>query len=828
MGIRAKLVLCLLAVLIPLGAVSAFALQMFDRQLTERTESALANTQRLEVARINETLSGYAQYARSLASDSHVKDFVSQIHAYRTARRTGESISDVRHPIGGQDGFALIDPEAPWPLQQLALSLQSKAGFIGSSAAELRLVDREGNILGESVGFSWKPADPLLAERAMRTVKTMFGDAFRNDNDQRRLGLISPISNLSGEVVGALLLETRLGPIVDLIAKHESLADSSEAHIVQPLINGDAQFITPLRFDRQAAFRKVVARTSKLPIIQSLDATDARIVRSKDYRGVPSILSIKTIPATGWGLVIKIDEAEAYEPTIGLRTVLVYAAFTSLIVILAGYLFCLVPIARRIKRTAAAAQKIMQGDLTTRICDTANDEIGEMARTIDSLAKDLEEDQSMRTEVEARLRHQALHDELTGLLNRKYANKVIEQLNEDTRAHHSVMFLDLNGFKDVNDLYGHAAGDEVLVQVAGRLTSEILQGQTLARWGGDEFVVILPGTDEKSATQFALTLHNAFDEPITTSQGIHKISCSIGLATSSETKSLEDVLMEADSLMYEQKKRQHESRSTGGMATRTVERALHDDHVEVWMQPIVRFRGPKECTLIGAEAHLRIRTTEGGVILPSQFIADLHGNSLVTALDRRVMFLSFLALSRWTLAGVVSKSFKLTLTVDNQTLVDPDFYDVFSCQVEAASVRADQIVLTIPRETTAEPSMLARLKSMGVQIALASVNAEPSTLGLLTQLQPDIAKVDRQWLTDPIIAPHLIAICKERHLNVEVGSMEDRQEVSRFYELGITDFQGPLFDGPLRTVDFIRKWGKSSLRSKGQQPEQPLALRLAG
>ena len=144
MGIRTKLVLCLLAVLVPLAAVSAFAIRLVDQQLTERTESALANTQRLEAARITEILHGYAQDARSLAAGAHVKSFVAASNAYRVALQNNSSTSEPEESvIGGFDGFAIINPAAPWPLQQLALTLQRKAGIVGSEVVDLRLVDRK-------------------------------------------------------------------------------------------------------------------------------------------------------------------------------------------------------------------------------------------------------------------------------------------------------------------------------------------------------------------------------------------------------------------------------------------------------------------------------------------------------------------------------------------------------------------------------------------------------------------------------------------------------------------------------------------------------------
>ena len=194
MGIRTKLVLCLLAVLLPLVAVSLFTINLLDRQLMERTESSLSNTQRLEAARINEILSTYAQDSRNLASGTHVKQFVDAVNTFRQARLSGADTSELlKTRIGGFDGFALIDLDGDWPLQELALRMQRKAGIVGSNIVELRVVDASGRTLGETMGYTWKPDDIKLLNRSIHTVKTNFGDAFITMDGNKRLGVISPI-----------------------------------------------------------------------------------------------------------------------------------------------------------------------------------------------------------------------------------------------------------------------------------------------------------------------------------------------------------------------------------------------------------------------------------------------------------------------------------------------------------------------------------------------------------------------------------------------------------------------------------------------------------
>lgn len=830
MGIRNKLVLCLLAVLFPLVAVALFATHLFDRQMAERSMAALANTQRLEAARIEQILEGYANNARSLAGGVHVRDFSAMLNDYRNRGDDINTNDKVKQPvIGGFDGFAIIDPDSPWPLQQLALALQRKAGIIGSSVVELQLLDRAGGTLGETMGFSWIPTDAKLIERSMRTVKTYFGDAFVNLDNQQRLGMVSPVISRDGEVVGALVMETRLAPIINMISKHEDMGKSIEAHIAQPTITGDAQFITPLRFDRTAAFNKTVPISRGLAVNQALRSPESQVIKAADYRGVESFLAFQTIADTGWGLIVKVDVAETHAPVIKLRKLLGWATAASVGFVALIYLFLLIPIVRRLKKAAAAARQIMDGNLSARLQDHSNDEITELASSINLLARDLENDQKTRCEIEARLRHQALHDDLTGLLNRKHANKVINQLTEDREHEHSVMFLDLNGFKDVNDFYGHAAGDEVLRCIAQRLAKQVPQGATLARWGGDEFVVILPGATEAHATDFALKLHNVFDEPVDSSEGRHNISCSIGLATSNNSVSLDDALIEADALMYEQKKRQRFHRTKGGMAIRGVERALAEDRMEMWFQPMVQLERPGNYALVGADTNMRMRSSQGAYVLPADFMPGLSDAKVMRELDNRAIDLAIQALRRWNLAGIVDQRFRLSVKLSEPTLNDSAFPILLEDSLSSLNVLPTQIQIEIP--VGAGPinhSVLAQLRESRIPLALNGVDNEPSLLRHVPSIQPSVAIIGKPCLDDAVVLPHLMDTCKALHVEVMARNVDDRQQLSDLHSLGVSQFQGGLFEQPVRAVDFVSRWGQTRLTGLGQAMTQTAGLRLAG
>lgn len=819
MGIRTKLLLCLLSVLIPVSVGSIFALYMINASQSKRVEAELANNRRLEAARINEMLENYREDAVSLAAGTHIKSFVGAMSAWRSGELPAGTT------IGGIDGFAIVNPGSDWPLQQLALGLQRKSGIVGSEVAELRIVDNSGHTLGESLGFSWQPTNPELLENATTMAETRFGDAFRTADGLERLGIITPVYGESGMVAGALILETRLRPIINQIGQHEGVSDSAEAHIAQPTAEGDAQFITPLRFDRNAAFDKIVKKVTNLPINQSLETPGGMVLHAKDYRGVESLLAIETLPETGWGLVVKVDQAEAFAPVTKLMQLIAFSGIATLTFVLAGYWLLLRPIALRLQRTASAAQRVMDGDLESRIDDQICDEIGHTARSIDRLARDLKADQFKRGLVEQRLRHQALHDDLTGLYNRQKANATIRAISENSATVASIMFLDLDGFKSVNDLYGHAAGDAVLVAVAGRLHAAVPEDALLARWGGDEFVIILPEADETIATDFALCLQALFDDPVTSDYGVHSIGCSIGLATSSQDLPLDQVIVEADSLMYEQKRLRLSNSSVHTAATRTVENALREDRVEVWYQPIVDVSNTEQTRLVCAEALVRLRSREGGIILPADFLGEVRKRKLGRELDHRVMTLALEALARWRKTGLVKDDFRLTLNLTCESLADDSLVARLEKLLSRLSIPPAQLTIEISEETDdIDAKFIDQLRGLGVLIALDDVGLHRSNLDRLVSLSPHIAKIDRQWLNDAVVLPRLVDICHQLGMEVVAEGVENEKQRKHLRKLGVVLQQGFLFDRASRAVQFLNQWGDLSNTESLDSAAQDLKL----
>ena len=358
--------------------------------------------------------------------------------------------------------------------------------------------------------------------------------------------------------------------------------------------------------------------------------------------------------------------------------------------------------------------------MSARLTDNRNDEISELANSINSLANDLKDDQLLRCKVEKKLRHQALHDDLTGLFNRKHANSTIAQLAEEPGIEHSLMFLDLNGFKEVNDRFGHAAGDSVLKHIAQRLLDNVPANATVARWGGDEFVVVLPSAGKSEATKLASVLHTTvFDQAIKSDKGQHMISCSIGLATSSVDRTLEQALSEADALMYEQKKRQRAQKTKNLIATQRVKRAINENRIEMRFQPIVRRSISDQVVAVGADTSLFVRNNAGGHAISEQHIHKVVSTSVKQDLDNCNLTLALTSLQRWNHAGIIDGNFRLAIRLSCETLNNPAFPAALEDKLNTLDVNPRQLQIETPAGVNITTSiMVEELQNIGVVLGV--------------------------------------------------------------------------------------------------------------
>jgi diguanylate cyclase (GGDEF)-like protein/PAS domain S-box-containing protein len=364
-----------------------------------------------------------------------------------------------------------------------------------------------------------------------------------------------------------------------------------------------------------------------------------------------------------------------------------------------------------------------------------------------------------RKKAEHELERQALHDTLTGLPNRSLLLDRLEQALRTARrlaTPLALLVMDLDRFKEINDTFGHRAGDLLISEVAQRITADLRETDTVARLGGDEFALILPGADEGGAGHVAQKIIAALQRPFEIEGVAHEIAISIGIAVSPQHgEDVETLVRRADMAMYVAKT------TPGGSAVYAepqdpegsnqlalmaeLRQTLEADQLQVVYQPIVGFG---EGQIIGVEALARWRHPERGLIAPAEFIPLAERSGLVKSLFSRVLATTLAQCVAWKQVNLPVQA-AVNLSIRN--LLDPDLPRVVSQALERSGIAAEWLVFEITESMLmAEPNRvlrtLADLRDLGVQFAIDDFGVGYSSLAYLQRLPAYAVKIDRSFV----------------------------------------------------------------------------------
>jgi diguanylate cyclase (GGDEF)-like protein len=453
---------------------------------------------------------------------------------------------------------------------------------------------------------------------------------------------------------------------------------------------------------------------------------------------------------------VKVDESEAFAVArrIGLATFIAFAAAIGIL----GIVLLLVSrsVTGRLRLVTEKATAISRGDLDARVGDPSRDELGILASAFDRMADTLSADIGRRRRIEAQLEHQAAHDILTGLPNRtRFQERLDNALAIAGPTRVAVLFCDLDEFKSVNDELGHAAGDQLLTVVAHRFRAALRPADMLARFGGDEFVVVCTGiADEHEAEVVAARLQASLADPIALGASEAFVSVSIGIALDEPGATPESMVRDADAAMYRAKelgRRRHvthneEIRERAGArltAATDLRRAIDQGRLALVYQPIVDLR---RLEVVAMEALVRW-PRNGGWMRPAEFVPRAQELGLGGDLDRWVVGRACRQLAEWRDQGGWD-DLAVTVNVAPATLAEPGLADDVLRAAGQAGLTSDSLVLEITEEalTVAGPASLAelaRLRGAGVRIAIDDFGTGHSSLARLRDLPVDIMKLDR-------------------------------------------------------------------------------------
>ncbi|HEY7618126.1 MAG TPA: EAL domain-containing protein [Solirubrobacteraceae bacterium] len=475
---------------------------------------------------------------------------------------------------------------------------------------------------------------------------------------------------------------------------------------------------------------------------------------------------------------------------------------------------------RGIRATSAAAIRGRSGAFGIIAVHSAtvgafSGEEGQWLQSIaDLLASALDRERS-----EAVMRHQSLHDALTGLPNRALLFDRVE--HAFSRAERfslgvAVLLLDLDGFKTVNDSLGHQAGDELLVEVGHRLQDVVRTSDTVARLGGDEFVVLAEVESDDEAFEIADRIAQVWEHPFAVASGEVFCSASVGIAVGREAQSPAKMLREADAAMYRAKERgrgraeifDEEMRRDAFERLRTesdLRRALERDEFHVLYQPIF-----DTVTLrpMGVEALVRWQHPTRGIVGPVEFIPLAEETGLIAPLGKWVLEHAVGEVADWR-QRFPEVPLRVAVNVSGQQLARPEFLHEVRAALAASGLPPESLGLEITesiliKESGSPRTTLEALRAMGVKVLIDDFGTGYSSLARLKRFPLDVIKVDRSFVDgvgaedeDTAIVAAIVDIARSLGLQVIAEGVEGEVQLQRLRELGCHGAQGYLFSGPL-------------------------------
>lgn len=425
---------------------------------------------------------------------------------------------------------------------------------------------------------------------------------------------------------------------------------------------------------------------------------------------------------------------------------------------------------------------------------------------------------SERAASEEQLAHLALHDKLTGLPNRSLFADRLHHARSRRAGAVTVMLIDLDGFKAINDDLGHAAGDSLLVTTAHRLSSALRPSDTIARFGGDEFTVLLEDASSAAAMEAGERLLDALAPPVELEGHQVSVRASIGIAVGAvDTETADELFRQADTAMYAAK-RTGGGRSAlfsphmlaAGLERQALESELRaaDPGAEMVLQyqPLVDLRDGQ---LRGCEALLRWDHPTRGRLLPEDFLSVADDTGAIVPLGRWVLNAACRQVTAWHRRHPRSPPLTMNVNVSARQLAEPDFVADVACALELSSLAPERLTLEIAEtmlmaDEDAVCAHLAELRGLGVRISVDNVGTIYSSVGHFARFPVDELKIDRSFVAglgrgsqDSGVAVGLILLARSLHLDVVAEGIENVDQLVELRRSGCPRGQGWFLYSPM-------------------------------
>ncbi len=643
-------------------------------------------------------------------------------------------------------------------------------------------------------------AEALRIEVGQRTL--VVGEAFTAPSGAQHLAIVRSVAPPNGGVGVQIVTEWDITTLLAGVVDPSNVRLAERTLVLQQQNNGS--YVAVLRSDSTQTGQTIALASSPVA------GADDPAVEAVDELGIDVVQGAARVGSDpGWVVVVEEHQSVAYAELDRVRSAVIIVFVAAGLMILAVVAVAFRSFARRLGRMTSLAEAVASGDLTVRTGDPRHDELGRLSHAFDDMTEALAEDIARRERVEAQLAYQATHDALTGLPNRQ---QLIGELDEvlETEDVVAVLFVDLDGFKAVNDNHGHGAGDELLVRVAERLRDVLRPNDFLARLGGDEFVIVLRQMGILEAERLAERVVGALELPFIVSNVEVSISASIGVSSGDSEQSGERLIKEADIAMYRAK-------AMGkGRAVRVTDESLDAveekssvlaelrqavarNHLELQWWPVADL---STGSLTGMEATVRWRHPERGVIPPAEFLPLARTSGFATQIDQWVVTRAAELADEWLAAGLGVTDLELAINLTPDVFTDSRSQALCRTAFSGGRLRASNFRIEVPEAILAEDSEILRrsfdaFREIGTPVTLDRFGADRHSVDRLPRYAIDAVKIDLALTSDltnrlssRTLVASLISLADNAGLRITAAGVDTAVQRDELLELGCTRGQG--------------------------------------